>query len=530
MIKFGAANLKANKNTVNELNVFPVPDGDTGDNMYMTIRAGTSADGASLSELASNAAHGMLLGARGNSGVILSRIFAGIAKGFAGLESADVRELSLAMNMGVAESYGAVSNPVEGTILSVFKDGVKAADATLGRNDICAYIDAFISETEKSLERTPDLLPILKDAGVVDSGGAGLVYIAHGMKEALTSDTEISDDDIIKETPGKAASAALFDENSVLEYGYCTEFLLRLQNCKTDTKNFDDRIIINYLSSVGDSVVAFREGTIFKAHVHTMHPGDVLNFCQKYGEFLALKIENMTLEHSETKIKNSYVAPSKKKKYGIIAVAAGDGVTDLFRQLGADEVVSGGQSMNPSSEDFIEAFEKVNAEDIFVLPNNKNIFMAAKQAAELFEGSRIHIIPTKDIGEGYMAMSSLDVSRKNASEIANDAAEAMKNACTCMVSKASRDVNEVNAKAGDFIGFAGGTIYSASENRNDAAIFLLDKTGAGSRDVIMVTCGADVPGEEAEALCDALSKKYKMTEIIKINGGQPVYDYIIILQ
>lgn len=530
-LRCGAASLRKNRVAVNDLNVFPVPDGDTGDNMFMTINAGVEASsGETLSELSEHASHGMLLGARGNSGVILSRIFAGISKGFAGLDRADLRDFSHAMNLGIKESYGAVSHPVEGTILSVFKDAVSAADRICdGKDDIGEYIEAFTCEAEKSLERTPELLDVLKKAGVVDSGGAGLLYIFKGIENALNGDFS-GDDEAFSSSEKKSVDISAFDENSTLEYGYCTEFLLRLQSSKVDTERFDCDVITNYLMSVGDSVVAFRDGTVYKAHVHTMRPGDILNYCQRYGEFLTLKIENMTLQHSETQSKSAYVPPRAKKKYGIVAVASGDGLCKLFSDIGADEVIRGGQSMNPSSEDFLNAFGKVNAETVFVLPNNKNIFMAAKQAAELYPDSDIKIVPSRDVGEGYVALSSLDTSLENPEEILAGATEAMEAVRTCMVSRASRDVASVGASAGDFIGFEEDEIFSASGKRADALYSLLDKLRAGERDVIVLACGSDVTEDEAAEVYAALSEKYKMTEIIMLDGGQPVYDYIAILQ
>lgn len=529
LLMFGAENLKAHRAAVNELNVFPVPDGDTGDNMYMTINSGANAaHGGNLSEVAEKSSYGMLLGARGNSGVILSRIFAGIAKGFAGLDTADINDFSRAFNLGIEEAYKAVVHPVEGTILSVFKDGVRAADRMCGfTSDIGEYIDALIAEAEESLARTPELLPILKDAGVVDSGGAGFVYIAQGMKKAIggeelkTSADEISDKTVL--------DFSAFTENSTLDYGYCTEFLLRLQASKVDIGSFDESVITDYLKSVGESVVAFRDGTVFKAHVHTENPGDVLNFCRRYGEFLTVKIENMSLQHNEILPENSYSAPKIKKKCGTVAVCTGDGLKRLFSEIGADAVISGGQSMNPSSEEFIRAFDEVNAETIFVFPNNKNIFLAARQAAELYGKSDIYIVPSTNVGEGYVALASIDMS-KNPSDVLLDADDAIHGIRTCMVSRASRDVPDIGAAAGDFIGFEDDEIYSSSADRKAAVTGLLDKMNAGARDVIILACGEDVPEDEISSLYGILTEKYKNTEIITVDGGQPVYDYIIILE
>lgn len=529
----GAEMLRSNRTVVNDLNVFPVPDGDTGDNMYMTINAGVTSlsDYPTLSEVADAAAHGMLLGARGNSGVILSRIFSGIAKGLNGLTEAGPNELAQAMLCGITESYNAVANPVDGTILSVYRDGVKAASAKqLDNPSFEFFFDNLIAEFEASLQRTPELLPVLKDAGVIDSGGAGLVYIANGMRDALLGREFSAAPAEEQKDSAPALDFSSFTENSILEFGYCTEFLLRLQNSKVNVETFNEKTMIEHLKAVGDSVVAFRDGSIIKVHVHTMKPGEILNYCQQFGEFLTLKVENMMLQHNNSALKNTYTPPKRKTRYGLVAVAAGDGLKTFFKELGADEIVDGGQSMNPSTEDFINAFRKMNAENIFVLPNNKNVIMSATQAAELYTEANVIIIPSKNIGEGYVAASCFDSSAAKVSDITEAASEAMSGVTTAMISKASRDVDSVSAKAGDYIGFAGSTIYSGAPDRKAALSALLDEINAGSKDVVLLAHGSDVSDSEAAEMLDLLSSKYPMTEFIPLNGGQPVYDYIIILQ
>ena len=395
MISSGADHLSCYRKEVNDLNVFPIPDGDTGDNMLATVYSGADAtegqfDGA-LSDIADKGAHGMLLGARGNSGVILSRIFSGIKKGFADVREATLDDIARAMRLGVEEAYHAVPEPVEGTILTVFSDSVRFANARItADSSLESYFGDLVDEMQRALERTPDQLPVLREAGVVDSGGAGLLYIFEGMRRVLNGEAVEKG-----EAHGAAPKADLnaFDENSELTFGYCTEFLLRLQRRKGDPESFDLNAFIEYLNSVGNSVVAFREGSIVKVHVHTMRPGDILNRCQRYGEFLTLKVENMSLQHNETDLPTfAAKVPKARKKTGIVAVAAGEGLKELFRSLGADEVIDGGQSMNPSAADFLNAFERINADTVYVFPNNGNVLLTAEQARDLFPSSDVRVL------------------------------------------------------------------------------------------------------------------------------------------
>ena len=536
LLRGGAAALQANKQMINDLNVFPIPDGDTGDNMSLTINAGASAVGEgseSLSQIAGKAASGMLLGARGNSGVILSRIFAGLAKGFEGIQEADVKGLAAAFESGVSEAYGAVSVPVEGTILTVLKDSVAYANGRVGaESDFDSYFADFHRELRLSLERTPDLLDVLREAGVVDSGGAGLGVIVEGMRSALSGAEAV----LAAEAPTQAQQVDLdaFTENSVLEFGYCTEFLLRLQKSKVDLDSFDEGVLIDYLNSVGDSVVCFREGSIVKVHVHTKTPGDILNEMQRYGEFLTFKMENMTLQHNENHMAEKF-APKPRmphKPFGVVSVAAGEGIKDAFVSLGCDAVVDGGQSMNPSAEDLIDAFKRVNADVIFVFPNNSNIIMTAKQAAQLYRDAEVRVVPTKTIGEGYAAISMLDTSAGDCDAIIEELEGIIADVVTGMVSRAVRDteMGGVQVHKDDYIGFVGDTIYTADATRNEAAEALCAATKAGRYDIMLLVCGADAGSDEAQALCNSLQKQYRRTEVIMIDGGQPIYDYIIILE
>ena len=529
MLRQGAVKLGKEKSLINDLNVFPIPDGDTGDNMYMTMKAGVSAASEANSEVASlakAAVSGMLLGARGNSGVILSRIFAGLAKGLENVAVADVKAFHQAMQSAVEEAYKAVPVPVEGTMITVMREGVAGADAS---KDFNCYFDTLLEAMQTSLEHTPELLQVLKDAGVVDSGGAGVLSVFQGMNEALNGNAI---DEELAPTKAETPKVDLdkFDENSTLEFGYCTEFLLRLMRSKVDLDSFDEQVIINYMNQVGESVVAFREGSIVKVHVHTFTPGVILNEMQKYGEFLTIKIENMALQHHQESNQNNASFKKPQKNFGVVTVASGEGLIEAFYGIGADEVIAGGQTMNPSTQDFMEAFKRINAQHILVFPNNKNIKMAADQAAELYKDADIHVLPSATIGEGYYGIGFIDRDNPNVDEVIANVIEMMESVTTGMVSTAIRDADgEVQVHTGDYVGYSGKQIFSDSPSRFDASRELLRKLEAGSRDVMLVFYGEDVPADEAETLVTGLQKEYKNLEIILNCGLQPVYDYIFVL-
>ncbi len=524
LVRQGAAQLANDKTVVNNLNVFPIPDGDTGDNMYMTIESGCSQAGpdSTVGEAAATISKGMLLGARGNSGVILSRIFAGIAKGLEGIGQVSLQDLEKALQCGVEEAYKAVPVPVEGTMLTVYREAVAAANAS-GSTTFEEYGAAFLKEMEASLERTPELLDVLKKAGVIDSGGAGLVSIARGIMKALYGETT---EPVQSSAPAaKKIDLDSFTPESVLEFGYCTEFLLRLQRAKVDPDSFDETQIIDYLSGVGDSIVCFKDGSLVKVHVHTRTPGDVLSHCQRWGEFLTLKIENMTLQHHETTIKDGFSRPAKR--YGIVTVASGEGLEETFTEAGADVVIQGGQTMNPSVQSFLDAFARTGAEHIFVFPNNSNIIMTAEQAAALYDKAQVHVMPSRNIGEGYTAIASFDFDSPDPDQLEESLKEVMAQVVTGMVSTAIRDAD--GCKEGDYVGFTGKDILCGGASREDTVVALCGKMDAGDRDVALVFYGADVPAEEAEQVAQTLGNQYPMTEFMVTHGGQPVYDYIIIL-
>ncbi|MBR5055660.1 MAG: DAK2 domain-containing protein, partial [Bacteroidales bacterium] len=495
LVRCGAARLEANRKGVNDLNVFPIPDGDTGDNMYMTMAAGCKAEGATLVDMAQAVSRGMLMGARGNSGVILSRIFAGMAKGLEGVSEAGLPEVRKAMQSAVEEAYKAVSNPVEGTILTVLREGVDAAGKCSGLEE---YSEKIAEAMAVSLEHTPELLDVLKKAGVVDSGGAGLLYIFEGMRDALKG-IATADETLHEEQPSSPAAKVdldAFTEDSVLEFGYCTEFLLRLQRCKVDLETFDETVIRDWLQANGDSLVFFRDGSIIKVHVHTPRPGDILNHCQQWGEYLTIKVENMTLQHHENHMDERF--KPRTKPYGVVAVASGEGLVSTFREMGADVVIEGGQTMNPPVQRFIEAFDSISAKTIFVLPDNSNIMLTAQQAAEIYKAAEVRVIPCKTLGEGYFALANLDLSAESADEIEAALGEAIEGVVTGMVSRAIRTTDQV--KEGDYAGFTRKEILASGKSAEEAVTALCDSLGAGSCDIILLFAGEDADPAAAEAL------------------------------
>ena len=525
LIRCGTAYLAQKRQAVNDLNVFPIPDGDTGDNMYMTMEAGCTAHGETLGEVADAVSKGMLLGARGNSGVILSRIFAGLAKGLQGLREADVTQFCAAVESGVAEAYQAVPQPVEGTILTVLREG---AENAAGAASLEEYFDLWITGMDLSLQRTPELLDVLKKAGVVDSGGAGLLCIAEGMRYALQGNSPEGEgfDMAASGVPSAAPKVDLasFTEDSVLEFGYCTEFLLRLQRSKLDLDSFDESVIKHWLEGIGDSLVFFRDGSIIKVHVHTMDPGAVLTKCREWGEFLTIKVENMTLQHHENHMEERF--KRARKAIGVVTVATGKGLVNTFREMGTDAVIEGGQTMNPSVESFLEAFDSIDAETILVLPNNSNIILTARQAAGIYEKARVEVIPTKTLGEGYYALANLDATMAP-DEAVETLTQAAASIITGSVSRAIRDTAE--ARSGDYIGFSGKEIKCSAPDANGAALQLAASLDAGSYDVLMLICGDGPSPEDAKALMQQLEKQYPVTEVIFLQGDQPVYDYIIVI-
>ena len=546
LITAGAANLSIHEEEVNNLNVFPIPDGDTGSNMLLTMNGGKNAiiQEANISKAAQVIASGMLLGARGNSGVILSQFFDGISAGFADLATADVTQFGIACREGVKHAYEAVMTPVEGTILTVVKDATEYA-CSIKADSILDFIENFIAEAKLSLERTPNLLPDLKKAGVVDSGGAGLIYIMEGMKQFLTGETisTANKEDLTKSQHGgnfgsqaKGIDLNKFTSDSILEFGYCTELLLRLQNAKCDVENFSVETIKEYLGTIGDSIVAFKTGSIIKIHVHTKTPGKVFDFCQQYGEFLTVKVENMSLQHNNLD-EDEFAKPKKDntkdaKKYGVVAVASGSGIQQMFREHGADVVINGGQSMNPSAEDFIKAFKEANAETIFVFPNNGNVILAAKQAAKLFQEAQIEVIETKTIGQGYAGLTMLDTTSNDTQQILDDINMGIEGVDTYMISHCVRDA-EMDGKqlhAGDYIGFLDKKILVASSDRKKTAFQTVEGIDFTDHEVCILIRGIDSTSYEEEEVRNYLMLKHPGIEVYEVEGGQDIYSYIFIVE
>lgn len=533
MVSSGAANLRLHAKEINDLNVFPIPDGDTGDNMLMTMMGGVlhgDATSEGLDEMANRISSGMLLSARGNSGVILSQFFEGVKNGFSGLRSADTKEIGEAFRQGVKQAYDSVMTPTEGTILTVVREATEyACEQNAATPE--AFLNAFIEEAKRSLARTPELLPVLKKAGVVDSGAAGLIYIVDGMMRAVHGEN-IADFSEVSEN-AQALDFDAFDEDSILEFGYCTELLLRLQNAKTDIPSFDVKEVTDYLQTVGDSIVTVRNGSIVKLHVHTMTPQKVLDFCQRYGEFLKVKIENMSLQHNNAVSDATAVVPAKeRKKYGVVAVACGEGLKSAFADRGADVIVDGGQSMNPSAEDFIAAFDRVNADTVYVFPNNGNIILTAQQAARLYKKSDIRVIGSTTVGAGYASLAMLDTTSDNADTITEDLERAMEGVVTAEISHCVRDavIDGFEMHVGDYVGFSGKELLGLDGCRFDAVCKTVDRIGLEGYDVCIVIGGKDATVEETKRIEQYIRSHYSGKEVYSINGGQDVYDYILIVE
>ena len=554
----GAAELRHNADEVNKLNVFPVPDGDTGDNMRMTIESGIKAvenlDTDDLAEVMRVFSHGMLLGARGNSGVILSQFFAGTAKGLEGVGKADPTALGHALENGVKQAYASVMTPTEGTILTVAREAVEYAVRRITpESTIRTFFADLVKEMHKSLDRTPEVLPMLKEAEVVDSGGAGLLYIIDGFNRVLNGQKidsgakayseEKSDKEESKPEP---VSLSAFGPDSVMTYGYCTELLIRVQNSKVDAENFDIEPLKAFLVSVGDSVVAFKTETVVKVHVHTFTPEKVLEYCRSFGEFLTVKIENMSLQHTaqsegeldaEVKEENAEIVPTptpvsqERKKYGVVAVANGDGLEAIFREFGTDVIVRGGQTQNPSTNDFIDAFGQINAEHIFVLPNNGNIMMAASQAAEMYEDAKVHVVGAKNIGLGYAALSTADFSLDCAEDVLANMDASIASVITGYISPSIRDadIGGVHIANGDTMGIIDKEIVVSEADGGEAVRKLVSRLLDG-RFMLTAFCGKDVTEEEKQSIADYTAENYPDAEVYFLDGGQEIYPFIFVAE
>ena len=538
MVISGYKAIKLQYQSINDLNVFPVPDGDTGTNMTATMNGGIMAmaksDLSSISDVAHRLANGMLLGARGNSGVILSQFFAGVSEGLEGLESANAIQIASALRSGVNKAYSSVIKPVEGTILTVAREGCTyAMDHVEEFDSIEALFASLLKRMKKSLKGTPDLLPVLKEAGVIDSGGAGLVAIIDGFTRYLNG--EEIEDSIFEgpQAPVQGDIENLFNADSVLEYGYCTEFIMQLLNSKDGPKNFVLQDMIDYFSTLGDSIVAIENNGIVKVHVHTKTPGKVIDYAQQFGEFVTFKMENMSIQHQEVLLKELEREGAEKKKAAIVAVAPSASIAKIFTDLGVSEIVQGGQTMNPSADDFVKAIKSANAESVIVFPNNGNVILTAKQAATMVEGCDVRVIETKSIVECYSALGMLDLNGQSVDENVNIIHEQIGNMVSCEVSVAVRDSinNGLSIKAGQYIGISKGGVKAVEDDVSECALSLLKAIpDIEERSVITVFYGVDAKEESRAKLREGIEDNFPLIDFIEIEGEQTIYPFIIAVE
>lgn len=538
MFLSGAKALEAKKEYINELNVFPVPDGDTGTNMTMTIMSAakevTNLEKPSMDELGKAISSGSLRGARGNSGVIMSQIFRGFVKEIKGNDTLDVTIIGNAVQHAAETAYKAVMKPKEGTILTVAKAGAEKAEDMLinsDTDDIIEFCDAIVAHMEDTLLKTPDMLPVLKQAGVVDSGGEGLMTFLRGAIDALKG--KVSDFTVKVSGTSKVVKASTTaTEEADIKFGYCTEFIIMLER----EQDVVERQLKEYLQKIGDCVVVVADDDIVKVHVHTNDPGLAIQKALTYGSLTSMKIDNMREEHHEKVIKDAEKAAKAEteaksepeKEVGFIAVSAGEGLSDIFKDLGVDFIIEGGQTMNPSTEDILEAVDKVNAKNIFVLPNNGNIILAAEQAKQLTEDKNLIVIPSKNIPQGISAMINY-VANKSVDENEKNMSTEMLNIKSGQVTYAVRDTNMdgKDIKQGDFMGLTDKTIVAVEKNVDDAATALIDSMIDDDAELVSLYYGADVDEDGANKLADKLADKYEDVEFEVQFGGQPVYSYFI---
>lgn len=536
-----ANNISNSRQAVDALNVFPVPDGDTGTNMSMTITAAakemaTLADDCTIEEASSKCASALLRGARGNSGVILSLIFKGFSKGFRGLESAGAKDLANALKEGVDAAYKAVMKPTEGTILTVVRLASEAAQEMAKIQDDPLEVGfAALTAAKEALAKTPELLPVLKKAGVVDAGGQGLVLVFEGMESVWRNGVIVQPLDGSGVTPVSMPSkSTVANASDDIKFGYCSEFLIE----KNDSAKEKDPLKLRaYLESIGDCVVVVDDSSIIKVHVHSNEPGNVIQAGLKYGQLINIKIDNMRYQHANADVGvkdgEKPVEPEvcePENEYGFVAVCAGSGLEELFSDIGADTIVSGGQTMNPSTDDILSAIEKTPAKVVYVLPNNKNIIMAAEQAGPMAKDRDVRVLPTKTIPQGISAMLSFDETA-SADENQMNMISAFENVETAQVTFAARD-SEVDGKPikkGEIMGLCNGKIKFIGESVTDIAIKSTQKLfKKGEHSLITIIFGEGASEEDATIVEEALSKKFgNDVEISIVNGNQPIYYFII---
>ena len=533
MFLSGAKNLEAKKEWINELNVFPVPDGDTGTNMTLTIMAAASEVSAlsdpTMKTLAKAISSGSLRGARGNSGVILSQLLRGFTKSIEHHEHVDAMAFARAFEKGVETAYKAVMKPKEGTILTVAKGAaVKALEIAEDSENLETFFADVIAEAEEVLSRTPEMLPVLKEAGVVDSGGQGLLEVLKGAFDGYLG-KEI---DMNFEKPAHAVmSKPVSAEESDIKFGYCTEFIIMLEK---EFPEKEEKAFKEYLLSIGDSLVVVADDEIVKVHVHTNAPGDAIQRALTYGQLSNMKNDNMRLEHHERLIKDAEKVAEQQakaepeKEVGFISVSVGEGMGEIFRELGADYLIEGGQTMNPSTEDVLQAISHVNAKNIFIFPNNKNIILAANQARDLTEDKNIIVIPTKTIPQGITAMISY-VPDKTVEQNTEEMLEAMTHVKTGQVTYAVRDtkIDDKEIRQGDIMGIGDKGILAVGQGIEDITVETLKEMVDEDTEIISIYYGADVTEEDAEQLCERLEELYPDFDVEINQGGQPIYYYVV---
>lgn len=536
MVRVATHRLGRNAEFINSLNVFPVPDGDTGTNMNLTIESGAKAvsenTSTSVGDLTESLAKGMLMGARGNSGVISSQLFRGVYKATQGMKTLNAQELANAFSNGVATAYKAVMKPVEGTILTVARvaaqEGANKANET---DDVEEVMKAIVEGAKAALKTTPDLLPVLKQVGVVDSGGQGLLFIYEGFLEGLLGENfadryqpdEGEMDEMINAMHHQSVQSQLSTQD--IANGYCTEIMVDLTADVPNKKPFDLEEFRAHLSQIGDSLLAVSDDEVAKVHIHTEHPGAVFEYGKQFGQLGKIKIDNMRIQH-ETIVNNSE-EEQESVDFAVIAVASGNGIRKLFESEGVNRIISGGQTMNPSTQDIIDAIKKSGAKKAIVLPNNGNIVMAAKQAAEVSD-IPVGIVPTKTISQGLTAMLSFD-----ADDSLDDNVESMTDALEDVVSgevtKANRDttINGVEIHENDYLGIIDGDIQVAETDLINSTIDMVEKMLDEDSEIITIMFGRDSNKEEANQVAETLKNKHDDLEFEIHNGGQPVYNFLI---
>lgn len=526
MFVSGANNLQNNKDLVDKLNVFPVPDGDTGTNMSLTISYAikelSKVNNDNITDIGKALSKGSLMGARGNSGVILSQIIRGIAKSIEGKDSLNVNDLALALKNGSDTAYKAVIKPIEGTILTVIRETGEYAVKTANENmDMIDFLELVVKQANESLEKTPELLKALKEAGVVDSGGKGLVLILEGMLSSLKGNN------IDSIAGGVSSNVEVKVEQNIstedIKFQYCTEFIL-------ESDKVDDLVIREKFMKFGDSLAVVGDEGVIKVHVHTNDPGLALQEALSYGQLLTIKIENMKLQHENVVLSEAEQTKKvqvEEKEYGFIATSMGAGLAQIFKDFGVDHIIEGGQTMNPSTEDFMKAIESLHARNIIILPNNSNIIMAANQAKELSD-KNIIVIPTKNVAQAFATLVTFD-GDATAEENESNMVEALSTVKSGQVTYAVRDtvINDIEVKEGNIIGLAEGKLLAAGEGVNEITTNLIEKLVDEDSAIITLFYGEDTSKEDAEALASDLEEKFEDIDVELHYGGQPLYYYLI---